>query len=385
LEQISSGELMTPAFGYQGSSTRTDATEEKNMKDKLLLPALPLLILFLTLAPAAMASNLWYVDGVHGNDQNNCRTPVTACRTIGHAVSLASSGDSIFVAGATYPENLTISFNLSVVGANPATTIVDGGGINTVITISGGNVNLSRLTIRNGHAPSGSSGGGINNYGTLMINNSNISGNVCAGLVCYGGGISNEAGHQLTVNNSTIVGNSSHFLGGGVADNGTATINNSTIVANYAPGGGGIWVGGSGTASLSNSTVSNNRGASRGTGLQGAVTVKNSIVAMNSGGGNCDSHVVSSGYNLSSDNTCNFHQMGDLNNRDPLLGPLQNNGGPTQTQALLDGSPAIDSGNPSGCTDGNGHLLTTDQRGMPRPDHEDTGGCDMGAYERQSD
>lgn len=88
---------------------------------------------------------------------------------------------------------------------------------------------------------------------------------------------------------------------------------------------------------------------------------------------------------MSSDGTCSLHNSGDRNNTDPMLGPLQNNGGPTLTQALLDGSPAIDSGNPSGCTDGNGQLLTTDQRGYPRPDHEDTGGCDMGAYERQSD
>jgi hypothetical protein len=53
--------------------------------------------------------------------------------------------------------------------------------------------------------------------------------------------------------------------------------------------------------------------------------------------------------------------------------------------ALLPGSPAIDAGNPAGCTDGSGHLLTTDQRGMPRPDREDAVGCDVGAYERQTD
>jgi hypothetical protein len=68
-----------------------------------------------------------------------------------------------------------------------------------------------------------------------------------------------------------------------------------------------------------------------------------------------------------------------------MLGPLQNNGGPTQTMALPSGSPAIDAGNPNGCTDNKGHLLKTDQRGMPRPDKEDSGGCDMGAYESQSD
>jgi hypothetical protein len=62
---------------------------------------------------------------------------------------------------------------------------------------------------------------------------------------------------------------------------------------------------------------------------------------------------------------------------DPKLGPLQSNGGPTQTHALLPGSPAIDAGNPGGCRDKLGALLITDQRGFPRP----AVGCDIGAYE----
>jgi len=88
---------------------------------------------------------------------------------------------------------------------------------------------------------------------------------------------------------------------------------------------------------------------------------------------------------MSSDNTCNFNGPGDMNNTIPLLGTLGNYGGPTQTIPLLSGSPAIDAGNPSGCTDGHGILLKTDQRGQPRPDKEDKIGCDMGAFERQSD
>ena len=74
-----------------------------------------------------------------------------------------------------------------------------------------------------------------------------------------------------------------------------------------------------------------------------------------------------------------------MNGTNPKLGGLRNNGGPTQTMALPTGSPAVDAGNPSGCTDNVGQLLTTDQRGQPRPDKEDTGGCDMGAYERPTD
>jgi hypothetical protein len=93
--------------------------------------------------------------------------------------------------------------------------------------------------------------------------------------------------------------------------------------------------------------------------------------------------MTSKGYNLSSDETCHFHKTGDVNNVDPKLGTLGNYGGLTQTLPLLSGSPAIDAGNPNGCTDGQGHLLKTDERGKPRPDKEDKSGCDMGAYERQ--
>jgi hypothetical protein len=373
-----------------------NSQEGKNMKDKLLSSSL-LLIFFLILAPTALASSLWYVDGVHGNDQNSCRTPVAACKTIGHAVSLASSGDSIFVAGATYPENLTINFSLSVVGAGAMTTIVDGRGVNTVVTIpnASAHVNLSNVTIRGGHSERG---GGIFNAGTLAVNNSTVSGNTalisCNNFcLAWGGGIFSEG--TLIINNSTVSGNSvlctghgCHVtLGGGIAINtsGTSTINSSTISGNNTNGrGGGIGVYISGAMTINSSTISGNAAANVGGVSVDSATIQNSIVSNNTGG-NCGGTIRSNGYNMSSDGTCSFHSSGDLNNTDPMLGPLQNNGGPTLTQALLDGSPAIDGGNPSGCTDGNGHLLTTDQRGYPRPDHEDTGGCDMGAYERQMD
>jgi hypothetical protein len=129
------------------------------------------------------------------------------------------------------------------------------------------------------------------------------------------------------------------------------------------------------------SAISNGGGISN---SGGTATFQNSIVANNSSG-NCNGTITSKGYNLSSDNSCDFGNAGDLNNTDPKLGNLGNYGGPTQTILLLSGSPAIDAGNPTGCTDGHGHLLMTDQRGKPRPDKEDSGGCDMGAYERQKD
>jgi hypothetical protein len=373
------------------------------MKHKLMLSSLLLMASFLALGQTALVSSTWYVDGVHGSDTNDCRSLQTACKTIGHAISLASSGDSIVVAAATYTENLTIGFSLKVIGSGASTTIIDGRGVNTVVTIpnSGTFVTLSKLTIRNGLVNGqAAAGGGINNAGTLTISNSTVSGNQ-ASTNCgrpfsgsFGGGIYNRG--TLTITNSTVSGNTAfatncdgfffcHSFGGGIFNGGgTLTVNTSTISGNFvrargAAFGGGIY----GTATISNSTVSGNSAGSGG-GIDYPSTLQNSIVSNNSGG-NCKGTMTSNGYNLSSDNTCNFHGSGDRNNTDPKLGPLQNNGGPTQTQALLPGSPAIDAGNPSGCTDGHGHLLKTDQRGYPRPDHEDSGGCDMGAYERQTD
>jgi hypothetical protein len=369
---------------------------------------LPLLVLFLTLTSTVLASTTWYVDGVNGSDTNDCQTALTACKTIGHAISLTSLGDSIIVAAATYSENLTISTSLSILGSGANQTVIDGGRQGRVLNISNGTVTLFGVTIRNGLAQYGA---GIFNGGTLSVVASTISGNtaknvryclyrqICAGAV--GGGISN--GGTLTISGSAVVNNGAQSPypycsigrncfaeGGGIFNGGNMIMTNSALAdntANSASGspwnqGGGIF--NTGTAMISNSTLSGNS-AYPGGSISGSVTIQNSIVANSPSGGNCSGTVISNGYNLSSDNTCNFNGPGDLNNTDPKLGSLGYYGGSTPTILLLSGSPAIDAGNPSGCTDQQGHLLTTDQRGMPRPDPGDTGGCDMGAYESQND
>jgi hypothetical protein len=184
-----------------------------------------------------------------------------------------------------------------------------------------------------------------------------------------------------------------HLLSGGCGGAfytvGTATLNNSGVSGNSAyrcsgvcSGTGGVIVNGSGNLAMNNSTVSRNSAGGIFNG--GTATLQNSIVANNSGS-NCRGTIISHGYNLSSDGSCAFSNSGDRDNTNPVLGTLGYYGGPTPTIPLLTGSPAIDAGNPSGYTDGLGHLLKTDQRGFPRPDTEDSGGCDMGAYERQSD
>jgi len=102
---------------------------------------------------------------------------------------------------------------------------------------------------------------------------------------------------------------------------------------------------------------------------------------------NCSGTIIDDGYNLSSDPTCAFSAPTSLTNTDPLLLPLQNNGGPTATQALCTSpgrpvaacpgkSPALDAIPPgiNGC----GTAIITDQRGVPRPQGV---GCDLGAFE----
>jgi hypothetical protein len=373
--------------------------------------------LLLAVAATALASGTWYVNGVNGNDSDDCKTPTTACKTIGHAISLASSGDSVIVTAATYRENLNIAISLTVIGSSARTTIIDGGSVSTVVTISSSTarVHLSNVTLRNGHA---SRGAGINNGGILTISNSTVSGNIALGNNGGGAGILNTG--SLTINNTSITANTgigTGFFGGGILNSYILTIKNSTIAGNAVSGGFGAGFGGGignlGTATVINSTLSGNRAQAWGGGIgnegtliinnstisgnQGSygggvtnstheMTLQNSIIANNSGG-NCYAYatITSNGYNLSSDGTCNFNSRGDLNNHDPMLGPLQNNGGPTQTMALSPGSPAIDAGNPAGCKDAQGNLLTTDQRGQPRPDKEDKTGCDIGAFESPSD
>jgi hypothetical protein len=201
----------------------------------------------------------------------------------------------------------------------------------------------------------GGAGGGIyNDGGTLMITNSTVSNNL-AGVpdpfpVGTGGGIYNYG--TLTITNCTINSNQVWLAGGGISSGGTLTITNSTVSGNGAIGqhdgkpwghGGGI----SGGGTITNSTLSNNYASLSGGGIEGGTTLGNTILNANApeniyGGGS------SHGYNLSSDDGGgNLTGPGDQINTDPMLGSLQDNGGPTFTHALLPGSPAIDAGDPN--------------------------------------
>jgi|SRR5450759_3896002 hypothetical protein len=215
-----------------------------------------------------------------------------------------------------------------------------------------------------------------------MVTDSTFSGNVASGKQGgQGGGIANVG--KLSVTNSTFAHNSASggndSGGGGISSTSlkgssasSTLIRFCTVYANTSSAGGGIWV---------DPTGSN------------ATTIRSSIVAANSAddGPDISGALISDGYNLV-ENVAEAKGLNASTDRQVTLAELKidptlhNNGGPTQTLALLPGSLAIDTVPGSACaitiTDlsGQSETITTDQRGDPRPDgSEET--CDSGAYE----
>ncbi len=303
-------------------------------------------------------------------------------------------------------------------------TLSSGGGIQ-----NGGNLMLINSTI-SGNTVDGTyaAGGGIASTGVLTITNSIVSGNTAGSSDGEGGGIfavgpltlvnstvsgntSGENGGGLLLEiipaaiiNSAINGNIAGVSGGGIYSSATLSVINSTISSNNSNANGGGIYNFVGTTSLFNATVTNNlaNADSSGVGLGGGVVnatgvvvnFRNSIIGKNysifvSGFpilniDDCLGTITSQGNNILSTTTdCTVSGRG-VTVADPMLGPLANNGGSTQTHALLTGSPAIDAGDAGGCTDNLGAILTTDQRGFHRPVFGESAlRCDIGAFEVQ--
>jgi hypothetical protein len=270
-------------------------------------------------------------------------------------------GGAIFIDGYGRGATLTI-LNSTITGNTAGTT--DHGGNAAGIYSSADFLTIIDSTISNntawlgGNDLSGGDGGGIVNVnGTLNISNTTIGSNL-AGV--SGGGISGNG--TMIITNSTISGNVAGIgppylgLGGGILNSGTLTMTNCTISDNSANGsiGKGGGVGGgiyntNGTADIGNSTLSGNRADVHGGSIYGGTfDIGNSILNGGSPENIYGATVTSQGYNVCSDDGAGFlNGPGDQINTDPLLGPLQDNGGPTFTHELLKGSPAVDAGDPN--------------------------------------
>jgi len=222
------------------------------------------------------------------------------------------------------------------------------------------------------------SGGGIYNRGTTTIDRTTIDQNQAVASNGDGGGIASMMGN-LTITYSTISNNTAAGSGGGIRNNNSnLVIFNSTLSGNQSNLASAIGI--SGQVYISHSTIAFNYVESSGSAVGytpgGLITVKNSIIANNTGGsGNCGGTVDALGDNLDDDGTCGFSITAD-----PRLDSLADNGGDTLTHEILFLSPARDA--VTDCTDiGGSPLVDMDQREISRPQDD---ACDIGAYEREA-
>ncbi|MCB8942324.1 MAG: CSLREA domain-containing protein [Ardenticatenaceae bacterium] len=313
----------------------------------------------------------------HGNAQGVCMPPF-ACKWGG---GILSQGD--------------LTLTNSIVTMNSAEWV--GGGIYLGILTTN---SLTTTVVSENTA--GTDGGGIFQSDNLTIGDSTIISNTASHS---GGGIYNDDSDELIILDSLVAANQATNNGGGlyVAGGVITRIENSTIWRNEANSGGGLF-NASAPLYLRNDTFSANVAATTGGGIQnhsdaasidavnitvafnsatsgggiynnqfGDFTLSNSLIANSLSGGDCATSlntVVTNGlFNLIEDGSCILGS----GSSDPLLGPLQDNGGATMTHALLPGSPAIDKN--VGCTN---VVRPYDQRQVSRPQG---GGCDIGAYE----
>lgn len=291
---------------------------------------------------------------------------------------------------------------------------IDGSVFNGNWSIGGSGGNGTLLNPDTGGSGGLAAGGAVCNAGDLIVELSLFASNSVSGGQGGGGGSGTSGvGEPPYATEGGPGGTGGHGYGGAIYSSSTASVVNCTIVWNTAAGGdgghggpGGVWTypdtagrggdGGNGgdaaggiysVSAMTNCTVAFNSSlaGSGGTGAgPGTLPGTNGLASGSVHGGilintllatnaptNCSGSITDAGHNLSSDNSCIFTNVGSVNNVDPRLGPLQDNGGPTLTIALLPGSPAIDAGITLAG-------IATDQRGVVRPSGT---APDIGAYE----
>jgi hypothetical protein len=321
--------------------------------------------------------------------------------TGGYKTDPDAKGGGIYNEGNLVLQSCWISGNTTYSSSYPLRDFAYGGGIYNAGLLA---IYDSLILGNTARAPGGDNlyayGGGIYNRDTLLITDSTIENNQAYSDFDFGlgGGIHNDPGGRLTLKHSTIARNLAYgwsSAGGGISTRAPAnvTISNSTIAENRTDGiypyGGGVWAY-QAALNISHSTIAEN-GASGVHGHGGGIFTRgdsthlyHTILASNrSRGGlsnDLEGPLAASTYNLIGNPTggSGFNRDTDLLGIDPNLGPLQDNGGPTLTMALLPGSPAIDAGDPNPVDP-----PTWDQRGPGFP-RIVNGRLDIGAFEVQA-
>ncbi len=298
---------------------------------------------------------------------------ITGVTIRGGRAGFAGPGGGILISG----DDDELTLTNAVVTEN-----ADGGAAGGGIALTnGGRLTMTRSVV--GDNAGGCSGGGLALTGPSQITDSTISDNSAS---CGGGGVSVGTSSEdpdaprspTTITNSTISGNRAEQGGGGVQSTSPVTFTHVTIANNRAggnaegqPPGGGVYVGGSSEnpdpVRFENTILGNNA----------SLTGAQNNCGDETGGG----QLTSGGGNLDSGTSCGLSGEGDQSSAKLALGPLANNGGPTQTHALGEASDAIDTARDELCT-------PRDQRGTNRPldgDEDGTPSCDAGAFEFDPD
>ena len=354
-------------------------------------------LLALAGAQSAPAATTFTVTRTDDPAPNGCQPTDCSLREAVIAANAGSGGDTIVlpaghfrlgIAGigeqAAATGDLDLTKSVTITGAGARATVIDAMRIDRVFEILGGaTVLISDVKITGGVTED--NGAGIESAGTLTLVQDAIVGNHATGVA--DGGAVDSGGPALTITQSTLAGNVG-YNGGAIHFGHLLTITSSTITGNSGGGpgvngdGGGISGAAASTVLIKSSTITGNvafNGVGSGGGVDSpGVTLQNSIVADNRAyetdlsaahSDNCAAAATTQGHNLSDDATCGLTDGTDRQSAPVPLGPLTDNGGPTDTEAPPPGSAAVNAG--SGCP-------AADQRGVSRPRGS---ACDVGAYE----
>lgn len=308
---------------------------------------------------------------------------------------------------------MTINDTVTITGNGTVNTVIDAQRLSRIFDITvklvegvltSGNLSLFSLSLINGKT-TGAGGAVLNRIGSVTVTGCTLSGNSAD----QGGGAISGSDGAVTVTDSTLSGNSAGTFGGAIsANNGAITVTQSTLSGNIAGIQGGAIRGSSGAITVTQSTLSGNSAVGRGGGVfteagggiyseSAPITIRNSIVASNTDGSGTAPDVRKSpdaadafevefsligknpgtGLTATGSTTpdASGNLIGDSAGIDPKLAALANNGGPTQTMALLAGSPAFNRGSNTIAAP-----FTFDQRGTPFG-RILSGTVDMGAFE----
>lgn len=369
-------------------------------------PSLGLGLALLFVSGGASQATTWLISN---GSTGKCTVSDPHCSSLSRANNAAANGDTLKIAAGTYSiQEIQILKNLTIQGEGAQQTILRAQGENRLFSIpsSGSTVAFIDLAITHGYLYS-DFGAGIDNHGKLSLLRCDLNHN--EGV--EGGAIASHEDSVLSIIECSLTDNSTATLGGAIFDYGKLTVSKSTFARNrafYAAGAillsyhdmvitdstfsenqadeaGAIYNNGQSVDLRHCSFVNNLSNAGNIVSAQlGTVQFQDTLLYnSNPIQSNCFGEwLVSLGHNLDNNGSCGFAGPGDLSGNaltplDANVGPLQDNGGPTFTHALLAHSPAIDSGHSP-------DAALTDQRGAYRGADGDGNGTftsDIGAYE----